>query len=47
MTVVAAAPSNITLDDHVEEELAGFLSLEKPTSFFLFAGAGSGKPALS
>lgn len=39
----ATAPSNVTLDDHVEEELAGFLSLEKPTSFFLFAGAGSGK----
>jgi DNA helicase-2/ATP-dependent DNA helicase PcrA len=38
-----AAPSNVTLDDHVEEELAEFLSLEKPTSFFLFAGAGSGK----
>jgi DNA helicase-2/ATP-dependent DNA helicase PcrA len=35
--------SNITTDDHVEEEIARFLSLEKPTSFFLFAGAGSGK----
>lgn len=43
MSNVAEAPSNVTLDDHVEEELAGFLSLEKPTSFFLFAGAGSGK----
>lgn len=43
MNNVATAPSNVTLDDHVEEELAGFLSLEKPTSFFLFAGAGSGK----
>jgi DNA helicase-2/ATP-dependent DNA helicase PcrA len=40
---LSTAPSNITLDDHVEDELAGFLSLEKPTSFFLFAGAGSGK----
>jgi DNA helicase-2/ATP-dependent DNA helicase PcrA len=40
---VATTPSNVTLDDHVEEELAEFLSLEKPTSFFLFAGAGSGK----
>ena len=38
-----ATTSNITLDDHVEDELAGFLSLENPTSFFLFAGAGSGK----
>ncbi|MBB6580915.1 UvrD-helicase domain-containing protein [Ralstonia solanacearum] len=43
MNNVATAPSNVTLDDHVEEELARFLSLEKPTSFFLFAGAGSGK----
>lgn len=43
MNNVATTPSNVTLDDHVEEELAGFLSLEKPTSFFLFAGAGSGK----
>jgi DNA helicase-2/ATP-dependent DNA helicase PcrA len=39
----ATGPSNVTLDDHVEDELAGFLSLERPTSFFLFAGAGSGK----
>lgn len=43
MSNVAISPSNVTLDDHVEEELAKFLSLEKPTSFFLFAGAGSGK----
>ena len=43
MSNIATAPSNVTLDDHVEEELARFLSLEKPTSFFLFAGAGSGK----
>ena len=35
--------SNITLDDGIEAELASFLDLEKPTSFFLFAGAGSGK----
>lgn len=35
--------SNVTLDDHVDEALAGFLNLERPTSFFLFAGAGSGK----
>lgn len=40
---IPATTSNVTLDDHVEDELAGFLSLEKPTSFFLFAGAGSGK----
>jgi DNA helicase II / ATP-dependent DNA helicase PcrA len=38
-----AAESNITLDDGIELALASFLDLEKPTSFFLFAGAGSGK----
>ncbi len=43
MNNVTTAPSNVTLDDHVDDELAGFLSLEKPISFFLFAGAGSGK----
>jgi DNA helicase II / ATP-dependent DNA helicase PcrA len=37
------AVSNVNLDDGVEEQLAGFLDLENPTSFFLFAGAGSGK----
>lgn len=35
--------SNVTLDDGVETEIASYLDLEKPTSFFLFAGAGSGK----
>jgi DNA helicase-2/ATP-dependent DNA helicase PcrA len=35
--------SNVTLDDGVEAEIASYLDLEKPTSFFLFAGAGSGK----
>jgi DNA helicase-2/ATP-dependent DNA helicase PcrA len=43
VNVVAKAQSNITLDDHVDEELAGYLNLENPKSFFLFAGAGSGK----
>jgi DNA helicase-2/ATP-dependent DNA helicase PcrA len=38
-----AKESNITLDDGIESALASFLDLEKPTSFFLFAGAGSGK----
>jgi len=37
------APSNATLDDHVDVELAEYLNLETPRSFFLFAGAGSGK----
>ncbi|MEO5347636.1 MAG: UvrD-helicase domain-containing protein [Magnetococcus sp. YQC-9] len=43
MNDAVAQASNSTLDDHVEYELESFLSLEKPTSFFLFAGAGSGK----
>lgn len=43
MNKIGTAQSNVTLDDHVEAELAEFLSLEKPTSFFLYAGAGSGK----
>lgn len=43
MKGLATAQLNVTLDDHVETELAAFLSLENPTSFFLFAGAGSGK----
>lgn len=43
MNNLVTVSSNITLDDHVDEELVKFLSLEKPTSFFLFAGAGSGK----
>ncbi len=35
--------SNIGLDDHVDDELSTYLSPNKPRSFFLFAGAGSGK----
>jgi DNA helicase-2/ATP-dependent DNA helicase PcrA len=35
--------TNIALDDGVDAEIASYLDLEKPTSFFLFAGAGSGK----
>lgn len=31
------------LDDHVDAEIISCLSLVKPRSFFLFAGAGSGK----
>lgn len=30
-------------DDHVDDEIEACLRLEKPVSFFLFAGAGSGK----
>lgn len=43
MNIVATAPANVSLDDHIDNELAGFLSLTNPKSFFLFAGAGSGK----
>lgn len=31
------------VDDHVDEEIDACIDLENPTSFFLFAGAGSGK----
>lgn len=32
-----------TADTHVDEEIAACLNLDTPKSFFLFAGAGSGK----
>ncbi|MEQ9208451.1 MAG: AAA family ATPase, partial [Pseudomonadales bacterium] len=35
--------SNVHLDDHVDQVIAGCLSLATPRSFYLFAGAGSGK----
>jgi DNA helicase II / ATP-dependent DNA helicase PcrA len=31
------------VDDHVDEKIAACLNLDSPVSFFLFAGAGSGK----
>jgi DNA helicase-2/ATP-dependent DNA helicase PcrA len=31
------------VDDHVDAEIASYLNLDTPKSFFLFAGAGSGK----
>lgn len=31
------------LDDYVDEEIGACLSIAEPRSFFLFAGAGSGK----
>ena len=40
---IAASASNITLDDPVDDEIAGYLDVSAPRSFFLFAGAGSGK----
>lgn len=35
--------TNVTLDDDVENQLATYLDLDHPQSFFMFAGAGSGK----
>lgn len=37
------SPSERNVDTNVDEEIASCLSLEKPRSFFLYAGAGSGK----
>ena len=34
---------NNNLDDEVEKEIENCLDLVSPKSFFLFAGAGSGK----
>ena len=34
---------NNNIDDEVEREIERCLDLESPRSFFLFAGAGSGK----
>jgi DNA helicase-2/ATP-dependent DNA helicase PcrA len=39
---IAAITSEPTLDD-IDKEILGYLQLAKPVSFFLFAGAGSGK----
>lgn len=35
--------TNIDIDNHVDDEILTCLDFEKPKSFFLFAGAGSGK----
>lgn len=43
MPEVAATNTNVALDEHVEEEISACLDLEHPRSFFLYAGAGSGK----
>jgi DNA helicase II / ATP-dependent DNA helicase PcrA len=39
----AAESDNSTIDKHVDDEIAACLDLANPRSFFLFAGAGSGK----
>lgn len=36
-------PKNIDSDNGADDQITTCLNLEKPTSFFLFAGAGSGK----
>jgi DNA helicase II / ATP-dependent DNA helicase PcrA len=36
-------PDDNHFDDHVDDEISTYLSLSSPKSFFLFAGAGSGK----
>ena len=39
----ATAESNVINTDHTDDDIAACLSLDNPRSFFLFAGAGSGK----
>ena len=43
MTASATLDSNIVMDEPVDLEIARYLNLDSPQSFFLFAGAGSGK----
>ena len=43
MSPAAAVATLDTADDHVDDEIAACLNLSAPKSFFLFAGAGSGK----
>ena len=43
MTVAQPAKVDDDIDNHVDAEIAECLNLSSPRSFFLFAGAGSGK----
>lgn len=43
MSSQTTVASTDTADAHVDEEIAACLNLDTPKSFFLFAGAGSGK----
>lgn len=43
MSSTTAVATEDTADDHVDDEIAACLNLDTPKSFFLFAGAGSGK----
>jgi DNA helicase-2/ATP-dependent DNA helicase PcrA len=43
MSSAATVATLDTTDNHVDDEIAACLNLSTPKSFFLFAGAGSGK----
>ena len=43
MTTARTPVDDNSIDDHVDNEIAACLNLDSPKSFFLFAGAGSGK----
>ncbi|TPM35730.1 UvrD-helicase domain-containing protein [Mesorhizobium sp. B2-3-5] len=43
MTAPFQSNSNMNMDDHVDGTIADALRMDNPKSFFLFAGAGSGK----
>lgn len=43
MTAPFQTNSNMNTDDHVDSRIADALRMDTPKSFFLFAGAGSGK----
>jgi DNA helicase-2/ATP-dependent DNA helicase PcrA len=40
---IGTQTSDDHVDDHVDDEIIACLNIERPRSFFLFAGAGSGK----
>ncbi|UIK04816.1 UvrD-helicase domain-containing protein [Neorhizobium galegae] len=43
MTAASVSLGDNSLDDHVDVEIASYVDPSNPKSFFLFAGAGSGK----
>ncbi len=43
MSQLTQLASNVRMDDHIDGVVADALRLDSPKSFFLFAGAGSGK----
>ena len=40
---MSITPNNNDIDNHVDDKIYSYLDLDNPKSFFLFAGAGSGK----